>query len=41
MCGYFMQVNAMAHTEHFSVPALEGVFGEQLVIPRGRPAVFV
>jgi len=36
-----MQENATAHTEHFSVPALEEVFGEQLVIPRGHPAVFI
>jgi hypothetical protein len=28
-------------TEHFSVPALEEVFGKQLVIPRGHPAVFI
>jgi hypothetical protein len=40
MCGYFVLENATAHTEHFSVPALQEVFGEQLVIPRGHPAVF-
>ena len=32
MYGYFMQENATAHTENFSVPALEEVFGEQLVV---------
>ena len=41
MRGYFMQENATAHTDYFSVPALEEVFGEQLVIPRGHPAVFI
>lgn len=41
MYGYFMQENATAHTENFSVPALEEVFGEQLVVPRGHPAVFM
>lgn len=32
MYGYFIQENATTHTENFSVPALEEVFGEQLVI---------
>jgi len=41
MYGYFMQESATTHTENFSVPALEEVFGELLVILRGHPAVFM